>query len=70
MYAKVGCILIEKTGLAEQSKKLEARALAEAKHLIESVDEMKRDLLGFFRKFQWEYVVGLILLRWKQAMLG
>jgi hypothetical protein len=52
MYTKVGCISIEKTGLAEQSKKLEARALAEAKHLIESVDEMKRDLLGFLRKFQ------------------
>lgn len=69
MYAKVDSILNLKIGTAEQIRKLQARALTGARHLIESVDEMKRNLLIFFRKLQWEYVVRLILLRWNQAML-
>lgn len=41
------------------------RALAAARYMIESVDEIKRDLSGLFRKFRRAYVVKFILLRWK-----
>jgi hypothetical protein len=54
-------------GVVEQSRTLQATEFAEARHIIESIDRMKRDLMGFFKKFQREYVVSLVLLR-KQAM--
>lgn len=69
MYAKVGSISNVKTELIEQIKNLQARVLAEARYMIESVEKMKRDLLGLLRKLHWEYVVSLVLLRWKKAML-